>query len=164
MIESFLRVENTPTEQGYNTSGGTPFDDKAGPWTDNLTLANLQGTEVTLNGISYFKLLLDINELGGKKSLISLDQLQLYTFPLWAARPRVPSAPSEPCATASLPGIALSSTLHAITAAAPATSMLIFRPQIFPGLKRTAYRWCCHCRWIRSDLQWSPNLRSRRRR
>ena len=26
VIEPFLRVENTPTEQGYNTSGGTPFD------------------------------------------------------------------------------------------------------------------------------------------
>ena len=79
VIEPFLRVENTPTEQGYNTSGGTPFDDKAGPWTHNLTLADLQGTEVTLNGTSYFKLLLDVNEPGGKTSLISLDQLQFYT-------------------------------------------------------------------------------------
>jgi hypothetical protein len=79
VIQPFLRVENTPTEQGYNTSGGTPFDDKAGPWTHNLTIADLQGTEVTLNGTSYFKLLLDVNEPGGKKSLISLDQLQFYT-------------------------------------------------------------------------------------
>jgi hypothetical protein len=30
VIQPFLRVENTPIEQGYNTSGGTPFDDKAG--------------------------------------------------------------------------------------------------------------------------------------
>ena len=79
VIEPFLRVENTPTEQGYNTSGGTPFDDKAGIWTHNLTVADLQSTEVTLSGISYFKLLLDVNEPGGKKSLISLDQLQFYT-------------------------------------------------------------------------------------
>ena len=79
VIQPFLRVENTPTEQGYNTSGGTPFDDKAGPWTHNLTIADLQGTEVTLSGTSYFKLLLDVNEPGGKKSLISLDQLQFYT-------------------------------------------------------------------------------------
>jgi hypothetical protein len=79
VIDPFLRVENTPTEQGYNTSGGTPFDDKAGPWTHNLTVADLQSTEVTLNGTTYFKLLLDVNEPGGKKSLISLDQLQLYT-------------------------------------------------------------------------------------
>ena len=79
VIEPFLRVENTPTEQGYNTSGGTPFDDKAGPWTHDLTLGDLQNTEVTLNGVTYFKLLLDVNEPGGKKSLISLDQLQFYT-------------------------------------------------------------------------------------
>jgi hypothetical protein len=79
VIQPFLRIQNTPTEQGYNTSGGTPFDDKAGPWTHDLTLGELQNTEVTLNGLSYFKLLLDVNEPGGKKSLISLDQLQFYT-------------------------------------------------------------------------------------
>ena len=79
VIQPFLRVENSPTEQGYNTSGGTPFDDKAGPWTHDLTFAQLQNTTVTLNGASYFKLLLDVNEPGGPKSLISLDQLQFYT-------------------------------------------------------------------------------------
>jgi hypothetical protein len=79
VIQPFLRIENTPTEQGYNTSGGTPFDDKAGPWTHDLTFGDLQNTQVTLGGTSYFKLLLDVNEPGGSKSLISLDQLQLYT-------------------------------------------------------------------------------------
>src|SRR2546421_6850543 len=79
VIQPFLRLENSPVEQGYNTSGGTPFDDKAGPWTHDLTLGDLQNTEVTLNGATYFKLLLDVNEPGGKKSLISLDQLQFYT-------------------------------------------------------------------------------------
>jgi hypothetical protein len=79
VIQPFLRVENTPLEQGYNTSGGTPFDDKAGPWTHDLTFGDLQNTQVTLGGVSYFKLLLDVNEPGGSKSLISLDQLQLYT-------------------------------------------------------------------------------------
>jgi hypothetical protein len=79
VIDPFLRVQNTPTEQGYNTSGGTPFDDKAGIWTHDLTFADLQNTQVTLGSVSYFKLLLDVNEPGGSKSLISLDQLQLYT-------------------------------------------------------------------------------------
>ncbi|PYK73313.1 MAG: hypothetical protein DME44_01620 [Verrucomicrobia bacterium] len=79
VIQPFLRVENTPIEQGYNTSGGTPFDDKAGPWTHDLTFGDLQNTQVALGGVSYFKLLLDVNEPGGSKSLISLDQLQLYT-------------------------------------------------------------------------------------
>ena len=79
VIQPFLRVQNDPAEQGYNTSGGTPFDDKAGPWTHDLTFGDLQTTTVTLNGASYFKLLLDINEPGGGKSNLSLDQLQFYT-------------------------------------------------------------------------------------
>src|SRR5438105_7605486 len=79
VIKPFLRVQNDPSEQGYNTSGGTPFDDKAGPWTHNLTYADLVTTEVTINGANYFKLLLDINEPGGTKSTITLDNLQFYT-------------------------------------------------------------------------------------
>lgn len=82
VIQPFLRVQNDPMEQGYNTSGGTPFDDKAGPWTHDLTFADLQTTTVTLNGTGYFKLLLDVNEPGGTKSLISLDSLQFYTSPV----------------------------------------------------------------------------------
>ena len=57
MIEPFLRIENTPAEQGYNTSNGTPVDDKAGPWTHDLTLGELQNTKVTrdqmYDGIAY---------------------------------------------------------------------------------------------------------------
>src|SRR5689334_22183195 len=29
-IGSFLRIQNIGVEQGYNTGGGTPFDDKGG--------------------------------------------------------------------------------------------------------------------------------------
>ena len=79
VIQPFLRVQNDPNEQGYNTSGGTPFDDKAGPWTHDLTFADLMTTAVTISGQNYFKLLLDINEPGGANSTISLDQLQFYT-------------------------------------------------------------------------------------
>src|SRR5438477_10252126 len=78
-IKPFLRVQNDPSEEGYNTSGGTPFDDKAGPWTHNLTFADLMTTAVTISGQNYFKLMLDINEPGGANSTISLDQLQFYT-------------------------------------------------------------------------------------
>src|SRR5256885_1669890 len=78
-MKPFLRVQNDPSEQGYNTSGGTPFDDKAGPWTHDLTFADLMTTAVTINGQNYFKLMVDINEPGGSKSTLSLDQLQFYT-------------------------------------------------------------------------------------
>ena len=85
VIQPFL-LENSPVEQGYNTSGGTPFDDKAGPWTHDLAFGDLQNTQVTLGGASYFKLLLDVNEPGGSKSLISLDQLQFYTSKVGSQR------------------------------------------------------------------------------
>jgi hypothetical protein len=39
VTEPFLRIQNT--EQGYDTSGATPFEDKAGPWTHGLTFAAL---------------------------------------------------------------------------------------------------------------------------
>jgi hypothetical protein len=47
VIQPFLRLENSPVEYGYNTSGGTPFDDKAGPWTRDLTFGALQNTQVS---------------------------------------------------------------------------------------------------------------------
>src|SRR4051812_16258121 len=58
VIKPFLRVQATTMEQGYNTSGGTPFDDKAGPWTHNIIMADLATTAVSINGVIYFKLLL----------------------------------------------------------------------------------------------------------
>ncbi len=79
VIDPFLRVQANDNEQGYNTSGGTPFDDKAGIWTHDIQFSDLQSTAVTINGTQYFQLLLDVNEPGGSKSIISLDQLQFYT-------------------------------------------------------------------------------------
>lgn len=79
VIQPFLRVQANGTEQGYNTSGGTPLDDKAGPWTHDVQYSDLAKSTVTLGGASYFKLLLDVNEPGGSKSKISLDSLQFYT-------------------------------------------------------------------------------------
>ena len=82
VIQPFLRVQNTPTEQGYNTSGGVVFDDKTGPWTHNIQISDLAATAVNISGVTYFKLMLDVNEPLGKKSLISLDNLQFYTSPV----------------------------------------------------------------------------------
>jgi hypothetical protein len=79
VIQPFLRVQATPTEQGYNTSGGTPFDDKAGPWTHDIQFSDLQSTTVSVNGTSYFKILVDLNEPNGAKSTISLENIQFYT-------------------------------------------------------------------------------------
>jgi hypothetical protein len=78
-IDPFLRVQASPTEQGYNTSGGTPFDDKAGPWTHDIKFSDLQSTQISLNGQMYFVIMVDLNEPNGAKSTISLENLQFYT-------------------------------------------------------------------------------------
>lgn len=79
VLDPFVRVQANTTEQGYNTSGGEPFDDKAGIWTHDIQFSDLQSTEVTISGAAYFKLQLDVNEPGGDKSLVSLDRLEFYT-------------------------------------------------------------------------------------
>ena len=79
LVMPILRVQADGTEQGYNTSNvAPPFDDKAGPWTRNVTFANLITTEVTISGVNYFQLLLGVNQ-DHKSPDISLDQLQFYT-------------------------------------------------------------------------------------
>jgi len=77
LIQPFLRVQANTTEQGYNTSGGTPFDEKSGPWTHDLQLSDLK--LVQIGKVMYYEFLLDINEPGGSKSLITLDRLEFYT-------------------------------------------------------------------------------------
>lgn len=79
VIDPFLRLQDAPNEQGYNTSGGTPLDTKAGIYTHDITFADLSSSTTTINGVLYYTVLLDVNEASGKKSIISLDQLQFYT-------------------------------------------------------------------------------------
>ncbi|MEO7166737.1 MAG: hypothetical protein ABI787_04910 [Spartobacteria bacterium] len=78
-IQSFLRVQADPAEEGYNTSGGTPLDDKAGPFTHDIRVSDLEPSIVKIGKFLYYRLLLDVNEPGGSKSLISLDRLEFYT-------------------------------------------------------------------------------------
>ena len=40
VIDPFVRVQADGSEQGYNTSGGTPFDEKAGIWTHDIFFLN----------------------------------------------------------------------------------------------------------------------------
>jgi hypothetical protein len=81
VIQPFLRIQNTGMEQGYNTSGGTPFDDKAGPWTHDLRFSDLQSTAVTVGGTMYFKIMVDLNE-PNSASTITLDKLKFFTSPI----------------------------------------------------------------------------------
>src|SRR4051812_14974374 len=75
VFQPFMTVQNTGTEQGYNSSADN-FDTKRSPqWNHEIKLSDLQVT--TLNNIAYYGFIVDINEPnGGGKSTISLDALR----------------------------------------------------------------------------------------
>jgi len=73
----FLTVQNSPWEQGYNSSTGN-FDTKREPqWNHEIKFSDLQTT--TINGTAYFGFSVDVNEPGNNKSGISLDGLSVWT-------------------------------------------------------------------------------------
>jgi len=76
LIESFLRVQNHPTERGYNTDGKTEFDEKGGNFTHSVKVSEVP--TVRLGGVTYWEFLLDIGEGGGPDRLVSLDELKIY--------------------------------------------------------------------------------------
>jgi len=86
ILQPFLRIQNSPSEQGYNTSGTpVPFNDLAGPWTHDIQFSDLQNTAVTLNGQVYYTIVVSLNEPNGSNSTISLDRLKFYSSPTGGA-------------------------------------------------------------------------------
>jgi hypothetical protein len=74
-IDSFLRVQASPTEQGYNTDGGFPFDDKnPHNFQHSVLLSSL--SEFNISGTEYFKFMLDANQ---SSHTFTMTQLQFYT-------------------------------------------------------------------------------------
>ena len=77
-IDPFLRVQASPTEQGYNTDGGFPFDDKnPHNFQHSVQLSSL--SQFNIGGTEYFKFMLDANQSGATNHTFTLTQLQLYT-------------------------------------------------------------------------------------
>ena len=78
VIDPFLTIQRTGTEQGYNTEAKKyQFDEKRQNYTNALPLNSLQA--VTINGIQYYQFLLDINEPNNDpENLLSLNKVQLY--------------------------------------------------------------------------------------
>jgi hypothetical protein len=78
VFNPFLSIQNSPSEQGYNSSIGN-FDTKREPvWNHEIRLSDLQVT--TIGNIGYYGFVVDINEPnGGGKSTISLDGLRIWT-------------------------------------------------------------------------------------
>ncbi|MBI1904255.1 MAG: hypothetical protein HYS13_24430 [Planctomycetia bacterium] len=86
ILKPFLRIHDNGTsgngvEQGYNTgyrgAGFPDFDQKTDPnYTRNLTLGAVPVANV--GSTSYREFLLDLNEPGGSKADISLNELHLF--------------------------------------------------------------------------------------
>jgi hypothetical protein len=73
----FLTIQNSPWEQGYNTSAGV-FDTKREPqWNYEIKFSDLQVTMI--NGQSYYGFGIDVNEPNGTKATISLNDLSVWT-------------------------------------------------------------------------------------
>jgi SdrD B-like protein/uncharacterized protein DUF4214 len=77
LIDSFVRIQATGTEQGYNTDiRPVQFDEKtAANFTRSLLLSDVP--TVSVDGVLYREFLLDINETSAH-SLLSLDELRLF--------------------------------------------------------------------------------------
>ena len=70
VIQPFLRIQATGVEQGYNTSGGTPFDDKAGPWTHDLKFFSSATDGATTTNISQLGTLRYDLDAGGDNQIL----------------------------------------------------------------------------------------------
>ena len=84
VFDPFLQLQGpasgTNDEKGYNTDGTQQFDTASGPWTHSLQLQTLvdYNNIYTKDGTDYYEFVLDINEPGGRKSLLTLHELQFY--------------------------------------------------------------------------------------
>ncbi|HYJ33139.1 MAG TPA: PEP-CTERM sorting domain-containing protein [Candidatus Binatia bacterium] len=77
----FLRLHNSPTEEGLNTDGNAnaTYDDVGGIWTHSVTLGQL--AVINVGGVNYYQFSVDINEVATDgKQYLSLDQLKIYTL------------------------------------------------------------------------------------
>jgi hypothetical protein len=77
VIQSFVRIQGTGVERGYNTDArGLQFDENSSPkFTRSLQLNDVP--VVLVNGVAYRQFLLDINQKASAP-LLSLDELKIF--------------------------------------------------------------------------------------
>lgn len=78
VVDPFLTIQNSPWEQGYNSSTGN-FDTKREPqWNHEIQFQDLRIT--TIGDVDYFGFVVDINEPNGNgTNSISLNGLKIWT-------------------------------------------------------------------------------------
>ena len=83
-FNSFVRVQGSPTEQGYNTNGTLEFDTKSGTWTHAIKVSDIPVVNLDPDGASgpapfgaYWEIFADIND-GNNTPRISLNDLEVW--------------------------------------------------------------------------------------
>ncbi|MEO7677378.1 MAG: hypothetical protein ABIV39_11515, partial [Verrucomicrobiota bacterium] len=78
VIDPFLRLQNTPAESGFNSSGPPQGDAKNGPFTHDLLFSTLQ--QRLVGSTLYYQFSVDINQTqNNPPNTITLDRFDLYT-------------------------------------------------------------------------------------
>jgi uncharacterized repeat protein (TIGR01451 family) len=75
LFDPFVRLQGSPTEQGFNTNAPVTFDAKTGTWTHAILVSAIP--VVTINGTRYWELFNDINE-GNNSKPISLNRVEIW--------------------------------------------------------------------------------------
>ena len=75
VLNPFVRIQQKGDEEGYNTSDGSPLDDKAGIWTHDLRFSAVQAA-VNIGGTAYREFILDVNQ--DHNGPLSLNQIQIF--------------------------------------------------------------------------------------
>src|SRR5262245_28494538 len=88
-ISSFLRVQKTGTEEGFNTDAGVTLDAKGGSFTRSLLLSEVPLVKRAQDGVNSYQFAFDINQ---SDPLISLDQVKVYL----TNNPNLTEAPGMP--------------------------------------------------------------------
>src|SRR5207245_2611354 len=75
IFDPFVRLQGSPTEQGFNTNAPVTFDAKTGTWTHAILVSAIP--VVTISGTRYWELFNDINE-GNNTKHISLNRVEIW--------------------------------------------------------------------------------------
>ena len=76
----FVRLQGSPSEQGFNTDAAVTFDAKAGTWTHAITVSSIPIVDcdgVVSTTAQCWELFVDINE-GNSNKRVSLNDVQIF--------------------------------------------------------------------------------------
>ena len=77
-FDPFLRIQGTPTEQGYNTNGTVEFDTKTGTWTHAIRVSHIPVLDCPAPTTGKcWELFVDVNE-NNSTPFVSLNKLQVF--------------------------------------------------------------------------------------